>query len=62
MAPGYGKPSRIVRTIPGQSIGSDDDAYIDEDGRSWKRALYDDSTATVPRLRATMINGYMVPR
>jgi hypothetical protein len=41
----------IVRTIPGQSTGRDDDRYVCSDGSVWKRcygSFFMDGTASGP--------------
>ena len=56
MAPGT-TSSRIVRTIPGQSTGPDDDILVAEDGSMWKRRIGSETDATAPAMTAKLING-----
>ena len=48
---------KIVRTIPGQSTGTDDDVLIAEDGSTWKRTTGLESASTAPGPTAVLRNG-----
>lgn len=56
MAPGN-NCRQIVRVIPGNSTGPDDDRYECADGSVWKRASPFDSNSTAPAPTAYLHGG-----
>lgn len=50
---------RIVRTIPGQSTGGDDDRYVCADGTVWKRVPYSEVDSTTVGVRAYKHGGHL---
>jgi len=48
---------RVVRVIPGQTTGGDDDTLVAEDGSRWKRVSASQVDATAPASTAILRNG-----